>query len=157
MGRVNNPALGTIPCETCHQTATVHQQARGKSRFLYTRGCDCKYNASTGAVRQARLWFETAWYEGANPSKPPNVADATGTADFDPDEAEPPPPNPPPEQPRPAAPAAAPRPAAPNPEPEPAVAAEERRGGGLRKLASVVLWGGAAFVVLAITGGRARL
>ena len=72
----NNPILGHTICSECEETATVHQQSRGAGRYLYTRGCDCKYRNSTGKVFQTRLWRETDWLPDANPIRPPNVGPA---------------------------------------------------------------------------------
>ncbi len=71
----NNPILGYTICSECEEPATVHQQSRGSGRFLYTRGCDCKYRNSTGKVFQTRLWYSTDWVPGADPVKPPNLAE----------------------------------------------------------------------------------
>ena len=67
----NKPTLGHTVCTECGETATVHQQSRGN--FLYTRGCDCKYRNSTGAVFQTRLWHDTEWVLGASPQPPSNL------------------------------------------------------------------------------------
>ena len=69
----DNPTLGHTLCSECEEVATVHQQTRGAGRFLYTRGCNCKYRNSTGSVFQTRLWRETDWLPDTDPIRPPNV------------------------------------------------------------------------------------
>ena len=69
----DNPTLGQTICSECEEPATVHQQSRGAGRYLYTRGCDCKYRNSTGKIFQTRLWLETDWLGEIEPIKPPNV------------------------------------------------------------------------------------
>jgi ribosomal protein S27E len=71
----NNPVLGVIECDSCGGEATVHQTARGKSRFLYTRCPACGADQRSGATVQTRLWNQTEWRDDANPIKPPNVSD----------------------------------------------------------------------------------
>lgn len=69
-----NPVLGTIDCSECGQMATVHQTARGKGKFLYTRCPECKADQRTGKAFQQRLWNETIW-RGEKPVAPSNVDD----------------------------------------------------------------------------------
>lgn len=81
MATVNNPKLGDLTCSTCGQAATVHQSSRGKGRWLYTRGCECKCRQSSGATFQNDIWKRATWLDGAKPIKPSNIAE---NPDFDP-------------------------------------------------------------------------
>lgn len=85
MPRVNNPVMGHITCSTCGQRATVHQTSRGKGRYLYSKGCECKARQSAGATFQAELWRGTEWLPGVEPIRPPNVPGEL--PDFEPGQA----------------------------------------------------------------------
>lgn len=79
-----NEVLGTITCDRCGETASVHQTKRGKGRYLYTNGCDCGCDQTKSAAQQTRLWTKTEWRnplingspvdsEGEAVTVPPNV------------------------------------------------------------------------------------
>lgn len=142
MNRPNNPVLGHVTCAVCSQRATVHQQSRGKGRYLYTKGCECKAQQSAGATFQNDVWSRAEWLNGVEPIRPPNVTPEK--ADFDPRQPaiEP-------------APAVAQKPAQPAPalaaagSAEPAAAS--KRGGVFAALAALAV----GAVVLILTAGRA--
>ncbi|WP_250655046.1 hypothetical protein [Alkalimarinus coralli] len=75
MAKRDNPVLGTIQCDGCGGTASVHQARRGSGRFLYTRCGECGADQRTGKAVQTRLYNQTEWRAGADPVKPPNVAE----------------------------------------------------------------------------------
>lgn len=77
MARRDNPVLGTINCDGCGGTASVHQAKRGSGRFLYTRCGECGADQRTGKSVQTRLFNQTEWRTGADPVKPPNVLESS--------------------------------------------------------------------------------
>jgi len=77
-----NPKIGTITCNVCKGEAEVAQMSGGKGRYLYTRGCECKYLNSHGKSFQSWIWNSATWDEGATPICPPNVD--SEAKDFDP-------------------------------------------------------------------------
>lgn len=73
MAKVNRPVLGTIECGGCGGEATVHQAARGKGRYLYTRCPNCGADQRNGASVQSHIWHNANWREGVEKVMPPNV------------------------------------------------------------------------------------
>ncbi|MFC3151788.1 hypothetical protein ACFOEK_12180 [Litoribrevibacter euphylliae] len=57
MATQNRPVIGYIPCSECGRRASVHQAARGKGRFLYTRCDECGCDQRTGKAVQTRLYY----------------------------------------------------------------------------------------------------
>jgi len=47
----NRPVVGTLNCDECGETASLHQTARGKRRLLYRR-CGCGCDQRTGEAIQ---------------------------------------------------------------------------------------------------------
>lgn len=47
----NRPVVGTLHCDECGETASLHQTARGKRRLLYRR-CGCGCDQRTGEAIQ---------------------------------------------------------------------------------------------------------
>lgn len=86
MARANNPVVGTVPCEDCGETATLHQTSRGKSKALYKRcqsdACGGTCDQSTSPIRQKRWRTEMTPREGyehlkIEPVQVPEVPDSS--------------------------------------------------------------------------------
>ena len=86
MATVNNPVIGTIGCQGCGGTATVHQTRRGKDRFHYTRCQDCGVDQRNGAKVQTRLFYHTDWRDGIVVDRPPNVKEEEKKPVVEPEE-----------------------------------------------------------------------
>ena len=73
MATQNRPVIGYIHCPDCDTRATVHQQQRGKARFLYKR-CECGCDQRTGAAVQTRLFYGMERVvDDVEIKRPPNV------------------------------------------------------------------------------------
>jgi len=59
MATQNRPVIGYIKCSEpkCGERTTVHQSARGKGRYLYTRCPECGCDQRTGKAFQTRLYY----------------------------------------------------------------------------------------------------
>ncbi|NIC03981.1 hypothetical protein [Billgrantia bachuensis] len=89
---MSNPSLGTVACPTCGADGADVRQSKRRGAHLYWQCAACGLNQPTGAVIQERLWRETEWHTGAEPTRPANVtADLARNTptEFDPTEPEP--------------------------------------------------------------------
>ncbi|WP_297531084.1 hypothetical protein [Thalassolituus sp.] len=83
MPRTNNPVVGTVTCEDCGETATLHETKKGRHKtYLYKRchseQCGGSCDQSTSPVRQKRWRREIIPREGyehlKEPGEPSNDA-----------------------------------------------------------------------------------
>ncbi|MFP3343526.1 hypothetical protein R0J87_13555 [Halomonas sp. SIMBA_159] len=89
---MSNPTLGTVQCPTCNTEGAEVRQTKRRGARLYWQCSECGLNQPTGAKIQEKLWRDTAWNTGAEPTRPGNVAselERSTPAEFDPTEAEP--------------------------------------------------------------------
>lgn len=87
----SNPDLGSVKCPTCGADGAAVRQSKRRGAHLYWQCNGCGLNQPTGAVIQERLWRETDWYAGSQPTRPANVTadlERNTPAEFDPAEAE---------------------------------------------------------------------
>lgn len=62
MARKDNAVLGVMPClGGCGSVATIHQAARGKGRFFYTRCGECGCDQRNGKAVQQAIWDGAEW------------------------------------------------------------------------------------------------
>lgn len=88
---MSNPSLGTIACPTCGTEGADVRQTKRRGAHLYWQCADCKLMQPTGAAIQSRLWRETDWHAGAEPTRPANVPatlERSTPEEFDPAKAE---------------------------------------------------------------------
>lgn len=84
---MSNPSLGRIACPTCGTSGADVRQTKRRGAHLYWQCADCGLMQPTGAGIQSRLWRETEWHAGAEPTRPANVAadtPRTEPEEFDP-------------------------------------------------------------------------
>ncbi len=88
---MSNPSLGTVACPTCGAEGADVRQSKRRGAHLYWQCGACGLNQPTGAVIQERLWRETEWHAGSQPTRPANVTadlERNTPAEFDPSEPE---------------------------------------------------------------------
>lgn len=88
---MSNPSLGTVACPTCGEAGADVRQTKRRGAHLYWQCIECGLNQPTGAKIQEKLWRDTEWKTGAQPTRPANVTEqlARSTpAEFDPDATE---------------------------------------------------------------------
>lgn len=85
---MSNPSLGTIACPTCSTGGADVRQTKRRGSHLYWQCSECGLMQPTGAAIQTRIWRETDWHAGAEPTRPANVAadlPRNTPEDFDPE------------------------------------------------------------------------
>ncbi|MFB9867911.1 hypothetical protein [Vreelandella sulfidaeris] len=84
---MSNPTLGVIDCPTCNTEGAEVRQTKRRGARLYWQCAECGLNQPTGAKIQAKLWQETQWNAGAEPTRPGNVESEAARStppEFDP-------------------------------------------------------------------------
>lgn len=84
---MSNPTLGVIACPTCNTEGAEVRQTKRRGARLYWQCSECGLNQPTGAKIQAKLWSETHWNAGAEPTRPGNVESEAARStppEFDP-------------------------------------------------------------------------
>jgi hypothetical protein len=84
---MSNPTLGVIDCPTCSTEGAEVRQTKRRGARLYWQCSECGLNQPTGVKIQAKLWQETQWNAGAEPTRPSNVESEAARStppEFDP-------------------------------------------------------------------------